>query len=81
VEVDPREAVDYLACHHISAEIFRVDGITTATNVAIWRECASGHYSYCLMGAYGHSRLAEQFFGGVTYRMLSDSCIPLVIGH
>jgi nucleotide-binding universal stress UspA family protein len=33
------------------------------------------------MGAYGHSRLREGLFGGVTRRMLADSPVPLLLGH
>jgi nucleotide-binding universal stress UspA family protein len=33
------------------------------------------------MGAYGHGRLTEALFGGVTRRMLAESSIPLVLGH
>ncbi len=34
-----------------------------------------------VMGAFGHSRLAEALFGGVTRRMLKDSPVPIFIVH
>jgi nucleotide-binding universal stress UspA family protein len=33
------------------------------------------------MGGYGHSRLREAMIGGVTCRMLSESTVPLLLGH
>jgi nucleotide-binding universal stress UspA family protein len=33
------------------------------------------------MGAYGHSRLAEAIFGGVTKRLLDESPVPLFLVH
>lgn len=34
-----------------------------------------------VMGAYGHSRVREYMFGGVTRRMLSDLPVPLLLAH
>lgn len=34
-----------------------------------------------VMGAYGHNRMREYLFGGVTRRMLSDLPVPLVLAH
>jgi nucleotide-binding universal stress UspA family protein len=33
------------------------------------------------MGAYGHTRLTERVFGGVTRRMLTGVRIPLLLTH
>jgi nucleotide-binding universal stress UspA family protein len=32
------------------------------------------------MGAYNHGRLIETF-GGTTRQMLSDTAVPLILGH
>lgn len=37
--------------------------------------------SYAVMGAFGHSRLKEAIFGGVTHEMLGMSGLPLLLGH
>jgi nucleotide-binding universal stress UspA family protein len=34
-----------------------------------------------VMGAYGHSRLRERIFGGVTHSMLKDAAIPILMAH
>jgi nucleotide-binding universal stress UspA family protein len=33
------------------------------------------------MGAYGHSRVREFFFGGVTRALLRSSPAPLLLAH
>lgn len=43
--------------------------------------CARRQPAYCVMGAYGHSRLRETLFGGTTRAMLSKSPVPLLLGH
>ena len=34
-----------------------------------------------VMGAYSHSRLREQILGGMTYYMLNNSDVPLIMSH
>jgi nucleotide-binding universal stress UspA family protein len=34
-----------------------------------------------VMGAYGHSRLAEMLLGGVTRKMLADPQLPILLAH
>ena len=34
-----------------------------------------------VMGGYGHSRLRETLLGGVTYELLHECPVPLVIAH
>ena len=34
-----------------------------------------------VMGGFGHSRLREAVFGGVTRELLDGAGVPLVIGH
>jgi nucleotide-binding universal stress UspA family protein len=33
------------------------------------------------MGAYGHTRMRELVFGGVTRSMLEDTDLPIFIAH
>lgn len=40
------------------------------------RECA-----LMVMGAYGHSRLAEMLLGGVTRKVLADPKMPILLAH
>lgn len=34
-----------------------------------------------VMGAYGHSRLRERIFGGVTKSMLEDQLLPVLLAR
>lgn len=43
--------------------------------------CAAAGAAYCVMGAYGHGRLAEALLGGVTRGMLDRADLPLVLHH
>ncbi|WP_157218807.1 universal stress protein [Flavisphingomonas formosensis] len=75
------EAAAYLSRHDIHGSVQSVrDGIHAADRL-IQAECEAWHADYVVMGAYGHGRLSEAVFGGVTRRMLSDSRLPLLLGH
>ena len=37
--------------------------------------------AFCIMGAYGHSRLRESLFGGITRKMLAEATVPLFLAH
>ncbi len=75
------DAAAYLSRHGIHADIQRRpiggDGVAATLLAA----CHAMHPAYCLLGAYGHSRLREGLFGGVTRAMLKDSPVPLLIAH
>jgi nucleotide-binding universal stress UspA family protein len=44
-------------------------------------EAATRKAGLLVMGAYGHTRLTERVFGGVTRRMLTGVRIPLLLTH
>lgn len=75
------EAAKYLDRHGIASEVVNIprgeesiaDALFTA---ALMRDC-----SVMVMGAYGHSRLAELLMGGVTRRVLSDPKLPVLLAH
>jgi nucleotide-binding universal stress UspA family protein len=78
------EAAAYLSRHDIHVEIdliarFKEDPAGPADIIPMLskREGAA----YCVMGAYGHSRLRERIFGGVTRQMLDASDLTLVLAH
>jgi nucleotide-binding universal stress UspA family protein len=75
------EGAKYLARHGIEAEIVeiprgeaRIDD--TLFSAAQLRECG-----LMVMGAFGHSRLAEMLLGGVTRRMLREPEMPILLAH
>ena len=78
-EPDAEEAASYLSRHGVHPGI-RSLGRGPADEL-IARECATGGADWCLLGAYGHGRLRELLFGGVSRRLLTESPIPLILGH
>ena len=75
------DAASYLSRYGIHAELRRVPAGTRSPADVILGECGAWDAGWCVMGAYGHSRLRETLFGGVTRRMLTDCSIPLILGH
>lgn len=71
---------EYLARHGIECEIVELpasgDVAKVLQSAAVAREAA-----YIVMGAYGHSRLREMVFGGVTRSMLTNPKLPLLLVH
>lgn len=71
------DAATYLSRHGIHAEIIRwpegrvAEGLIALAQTQDW----------IVMGAFGHSRLREALFGGVTRRLLQESPIPLLLAH
>jgi len=75
------EGAQYLSRHGIECEMVEVPrdkaGVAeTLRSAAKLRECG-----LMVMGAYGHSRLAEWLLGGVTRKMLADPQLPLLLAH
>jgi nucleotide-binding universal stress UspA family protein len=78
------DAAAYLSRHGIHPEVRlvpRSEGGSAEPAEVIRQICANEAAAYCVMGAYGHSRLRETLFGGVTRSMLGSSDIPLVVAH
>ncbi len=77
----PEDGARYLSRHGIDAELVEIPRgeakiADTLFSAAQTREC-----EMVVMGAYGHSRLAELLMGGVTRRSLSDPHMPIFIAH
>jgi nucleotide-binding universal stress UspA family protein len=75
------EGAQYLSRHGIACEIVEIPRgeakiADTLFSAAQLREC-----SLLVMGAFGHSRLAEMLLGGVTRRMLSEPQMPVLLAH
>jgi nucleotide-binding universal stress UspA family protein len=79
--ISAQEAAAYLSRHDIHATVGSIEGKHRHADELIAEECTARNASYCLMGAFSRSRIAEALFGGVTRRMLGSSKIPLILGH
>lgn len=74
------DAALYLSRHGISSEveIVRHSKHVAADICAAAERLGAG---YCVMGAFGHSRLRQALLGGVTHDMLSEAPLPLMLAH
>lgn len=75
--VPAEDAAAYLSRHGIHAEIIRWPDGRVAEGLLALAQVTD----YLVMGAFGHSRLREALFGGVTRRLLQESPIPLLLAH
>lgn len=77
----PSDALRYLARHGIKAELIELSkGNSVEETLA---DAAAHHHGQLLiMGGYGHSRVREFLFGGVTRYFLEDAAGPaLLLAH
>ena len=73
--------LEYLSRHDIHAEL-KVDNIESDfVGAALVAEAVDTGASHLVLGGYGHSRISEYLFGGVTRAMLESSPVNVVIAH
>ena len=75
------DVVRHLAWHGIDADVRRLDGGAGPAGErlsAAARECAA---DLVVLGAYGHSRTRELFFGGCTRHFLEDTAQAVLLMH
>jgi nucleotide-binding universal stress UspA family protein len=76
----PNALKDYLAAHGISATVSAVSAKDDAAK-AILAAATKAGANLLVMGAYGHSRVRELVFGGVTKHMLQETTVPTLMVH
>ncbi|MEO7691142.1 MAG: universal stress protein [Sphingomonas sp.] len=81
VRAPAEDAATYLSRHGIHAQIERVEAGDGAVADLLLAKAVSGAFGYIVMGGFGHRRLAEALFGGVTRTMLTKSPIPVLLAH
>lgn len=77
----PMEAAAYLSRHGVPCEILALARHEAGIARSLTEAATSRNASCIVMGAYGHSRLREMVFGGVTRDMLAGVAVPLVMAH
>lgn len=75
------DAARYLSRHGIEAEVIEKASGGHTVEAVIREEVMRLGATMLVQGAYGHSRLRQTLFGGVTKGILSDPPVPLVLGH
>jgi nucleotide-binding universal stress UspA family protein len=77
---DPADVAAYLDRHGCTVTA-RTEPKTGDVGAQLLQALTSSGATWCAMGAYGHSRLREQLFGGATKTLLAKSPIPLLLSH
>lgn len=77
----PGEAGAYLARHDIRTEVHEWPRKGRSVEEALEAAAVELHADWIVMGAFGHSRLREIFFGGVTRYLLGEARVPLLLAH
>ncbi len=75
------DVCDYLSRHGLTASLECLEAGEPNVAEALLRTLDEVGAGLFVMGAYGHSRVREYMFGGVTRRMLSDLPVPLLLAH
>jgi nucleotide-binding universal stress UspA family protein len=75
------QAAEYLSRHGITPIINREKALTDVASTVLLAQCSTLRADWLVMGGFGHHRLIEASFGGVTRRMFHDAEIPLFLAH
>jgi len=75
------DAARYLSRHGIHARIERVAPLPSGIARTLIAEAGRHGAGLIVAGGYGHSRLRETVFGGVTRELLTYSPYPLLLSH
>jgi nucleotide-binding universal stress UspA family protein len=80
-EVDDTQMAEHLARHGVPAVVKRVTRGDIDVQSAILSHAADISADFIVMGGYGHSRLREFIWGGVTRNMLGAMTVPVLMSH
>ena len=79
--IDSGEVKSYLKLCGIVASERVIEAGSRAVGDALLAEAAKGGAGMLVAGGYGHSRLREMFFNGVTRHVVSHAELPLFLVH
>ncbi len=79
--IDSRELKSYLSLHGIAVTERLVDAGTRVVGDVLLEEAVKSGAGMLVSGGYGHSRLREMFFAGVTRHVVSHAHMPLLLVH
>jgi nucleotide-binding universal stress UspA family protein len=81
IGVPVEDAARYLARHGVPTLVDASQDVMRRPADTILEAASFTRADYVVMGAYGHSRLRETLFGGVTKRMLHECPVPVFLKH
>lgn len=80
-DLPPTEGAEFLSRHGISSEILTLPAQGRHPAELMMEAAQRANASCVVMGAYGHSRMFEMVFGGVTRKILQDPPLPVLMAH
>jgi len=72
---------EHLARHGVTAEAREASAHGTDVCEVLLHHCTDQNIDLVVTGAYGHTRLREVIFGGVTRSLLSATTVPVLMSH
>jgi nucleotide-binding universal stress UspA family protein len=86
--VDPEQGTEpwadvesHLLRHGVTAEVSKAESDSRRVADLILDEARAVSADLIIMGGYGHTRIRERVFGGVTVDMLTESEKPILVAH
>jgi nucleotide-binding universal stress UspA family protein len=76
-----QDVVTYLSRHGINAKLTNLTASREGVGATILSYCSETDPDILVMGAYGHARLREELFGGVTRHILENANVPVLMSH
>ena len=74
-------AASYLSRHDIHVRIERVAALPSGVGPTLVDQAERHHAGLLVAGGFGHMRLAETLFGGVTRELLTNAPCPIFMAH
>jgi nucleotide-binding universal stress UspA family protein len=71
----------YLARHGCKVTVDRLPSSGYTVAEALRQHAVDISADLVVMGAYGHSRLRERIFGGVTKSMIDEAALPILMAR
>lgn len=81
LDLPPTDGAEFLSRHDIACEIVSLPRKDRTIAETLSLAAHARHAAYVVIGAYGHSRLRQTMFGGVTRALLTDPELPLFMCH